>query len=428
MLPGPGFSDLADREVGIWGFGVEGRATLRALTYAGVTPRIIADDSPREGESVATPTALSELLRCAVVIKSPGISRYRPEVARLESEGVLVTSALALWMAHHDLSRLIAVTGTKGKSTTTSLIAFLLHAVGEEASLAGNIGTAPYDPDFVDDGRWIVLEVSSFQATDLRRCPRYVALTALGSDHLDWHGDLETYRRDKLSFLDWSDPHLSVLSADPTLASLAVSGDVIRLDEPGAALHELARLLGLVGEHNVRNLDLAVEVVSRATGLSRSTLLDLASEHQGEFSPLPGRLSVVHRAQGHVYVDDGLATSALPTVAALDVFEGPVALICGGFDRGVDYQPLADALAQRPLIHLITTGPAGRRLGVLARSLGVSVLDATDLAEAVHLAREVIAQGTILFSPAAPSFDAYDNWAERSADFTRLARATTPRS
>ncbi len=417
-----GFSDLVGREVGVWGLGVEGRATLRALERLGVTPRVVADDHPRIGESVSSGDAFDELRRCHVVIKSPGLSRYRDDLVALEGAGVLVTSALALWMHDVSLERLVAVTGTKGKSTTASLVAFLLRSADQPVNLVGNIGVAPYDPDLADEGGWYVLEVSSFQATDLRRCPRTVGLTSLGSDHLDWHGDEATYRRDKLSFLHLDDSHVTFLSADPSLQDLELPGDVRRLGSPDDTVASLARTLRLVGSHNARNLDLAVHLVASVLQRPSEEVVRLARDRHEEFTPLPGRLSVVAHDGEITFVDDGLATSVLPTVAALEVVSGPLVLIAGGFDRGVDYQPLVDALSRRNDVHLVTIGPAGARLGELARRSGLDVLDAGDLASAVGLARGLLERGTVLFSPGAPSFDAYDNWAERSADFTRLAR------
>jgi UDP-N-acetylmuramoylalanine--D-glutamate ligase len=125
------------------------------------------------------------------------------------------------------------------------------------------------------------------------------------------------------------------------------------------------------------------------------------------------------------YVDDGLATSALPTVAALEVFaDVPVALIAGGFDRGVDYAPIAEALARRKApTFLITMGGAGQRIGLATREIApkLSQVDVASMGEAVRVARSlVVGGGIVLLSPGAPSFDQYRNWEERSDDFTNV--------
>jgi UDP-N-acetylmuramoylalanine--D-glutamate ligase len=159
-----------------------------------------------------------------------------------------------------------------------------------------------------------------------------------------------------------------------------------------------------------------------------------------EFHPLSGRLTLVasEMINGATvrYVDDGLATSVLPALAALEVFrDEPVALIAGGFDRGVDYGELADALCSREQrTTLITIGNAGLRISaeVRRRRSSLTQRTASTMREAVQLARASIdSGGVVLLSPAAPSFDLYHNWEERSADFTSIVRSlvsTTPTS
>lgn len=424
MLAPRGFADLVGRRVGVWGFGVEGHSTLRVLEELSITP-IIVDEAPARPAGVLAldDGGLAALQSCEVVIKSPGVSRYREPVRELLDAGVVVTSALALWMHTHDRNRVIGVTGTKGKSTTTSLVAFALRAVGHDAVVAGNIGVPPYDPDFDDHGQWIVLELSSFQAVDLDTPPGIIAITSLGSDHLDWHGDLERYHRDKLSVTWREGDHVTLVSSDPSLTGVSVGGVVTHLGELDETTAALAEELRLLGRHNEHNLQLALAVVARATGTDLSDVMALVSDHARDFDPLPGRLSVVYRDEHLVYVDDGLATSVSATSAALAVFEGPLALICGGFDRGVDYGPLIATLAaRRARTIVVTLGPAGERIGELAGATQLQVHRASQMAMAVELARHHLGDGTILLSPAAPSFDAYVNWQERSNDFTRHAR------
>ena len=145
------WSALADASVGVWGLGVEGRASVRRLRAMGCVP-VLVDDAPGapaiDGlEVLATGSAgLDALLRCDVVVKSPGISRYRPEVARLEAAGVAVCGGLGLYMAEADPARVACITGTKGKSTTTALAVHLLNGLGYRARAGGNIGHPPWDP------------------------------------------------------------------------------------------------------------------------------------------------------------------------------------------------------------------------------------------------------------------------------------------
>ncbi|HTB08720.1 MAG TPA: hypothetical protein VK704_02820, partial [Acidimicrobiales bacterium] len=198
-----------------------------------------------------------------------------------------------------------------------------------------------------------------------------------------------------------------------------------------------ANALGLIGEHNDSNVALALAAVALLTGTDESTLRERVRARASEFEPLSGRLTLVAHERGDGttvrYVDDGLATSVLPTLAALDVFgEEPLALIAGGFDRGVDYSELAVALCARECeTTLITMGNAGLRIGdaVTQHCHDVTQHAATSMGEAVHLARASLTQGgVVLLSPAAPSFDQYRNWEERSADFTHIVRALVDKS
>jgi UDP-N-acetylmuramoylalanine--D-glutamate ligase len=430
-----GFADLAGQRVGIFGYGIEGRSTRRRIE--GVASAIVlVDDAVVDPEVIVTSNGGLEALRgCDVVLKSPGIPRRRADVLDLEHHGVCVTSSLNLWL--HDIarSRVVAITGTKGKSTTTALVTFFFQCLGEEALRLGNFGQPPYDPDLDVSKGWLILEVSSFQAVDIDLAPAVVVVTSLGSDHIDWHGSLEAYRRDKLSLTRTSGAHHTLVPESPTMRQYAddLGGDVefVATDETN-----LAAALGLLGAHNNTNVALALRCVAllsdRSVDEIRARVLDSASS----FEPLRGRLtpvaSEVVDGQTLRYVDDGLATSSLPVVAALEVFiDEPVALIAGGFDRGVDYGALAEAIAARrsPTV-LITMGDAGKRIGeeVARRSPMILQIDVASMRDAVSEARSALGnRGVVLLSPGAPSFDLYKNWEERSEDFTAVVLELTRR-
>lgn len=418
-----GFADLAGRRVGVFGYGVEGRATvarLRDLT----TDLVVVDDAPPGdlGDVLASADGgLDALATCEVVIKSPGIPRRRADVIALEEHGVVLTSALDLWLHEVDLSRVVAITGTKGKSTTTSLVSFFVRVLGEEAHELGNIGQPPYDPALDLSSGWLVLEVSSFQSVDLTVAPALVLVTSLGADHLDWHGGLDQYHQDKLTITRASGEHVTLIADSPVFAHARtwLGGDV-RVAPPDSS--GLARALGLLGAHNDHNVGLALAASALMTGRDVESVRSEVTRRAREFVPLRGRLTLVasHEVPGGVirYVDDGLATGPLPTLAALEVFhDDAVALIAGGFDRGVDYGELAAALrGRRRPTTLVVMGAAGERLA--ASCDAIPLVHASDMSTAVRAAHERVARGgVVLFSPAAPSFDAYRNWSERSDDF-----------
>ncbi len=420
-----GFADLAGRRVGVLGYGREGHATEARLRQVGAEV-VLVDDDPAVGVLVTAAGGLEALRTCAVVLKGPGIPRGRADLVALGAE-VTVTSALNLWFGEVDRSRVVAVTGTKGKSTTTALTAFAFACLGVEATALGNIGQPPYDPTLPASAGWSVVEVSSYQAPEIAWAPAVVVVTSLGSDHLDWHGSLDQYHRDKLAITRAAGPHVTLIPDQEELTGRRelLGGEVVvvtTLARPRAAdLH-------LAGAHNERNVALAVAAAARALGRPPAEVAEALAAGADAFVPLPGRLSVVAQRGPWRFVDDGLATAPLPAIAALDVFaDEPVALLAGGFDRGVDYAPLARALAARTSpTALVTLGPAGERIAASVRALApaLRVVAAGDLDQAVRIARDLLPTGgVVLLSPGAPSFDRYRNWEERSADFARAARS-----
>src|SRR5580698_1212640 len=146
VRPRLGWSDLRGARVGVWGLGREGSASLRKLRELGVEP-VLVDDNPTEPEVRATADGgLDALAACEIVIKTPGISPYGPEAAGLRQAGVILVGGLGLWLQEADRDRVVCVTGTKGKSTTSSVIGHLLAGLAYRALVGGNFGAAPYDP------------------------------------------------------------------------------------------------------------------------------------------------------------------------------------------------------------------------------------------------------------------------------------------
>ena len=357
------WSDLAGARVGVWGLGHEGHANVRKLRALGVEP-VLVDDHPGQPDVLATGRGgLAALERCDVVVKTPGLSRYRPEVAQLAALGIPVAGGLGLWLADQDqaaLRRILCVTGTKGKSTTASVTGHLLTGLGYRCLVAGNIGVVPYDPDVAGDYDYWVIEVSSYQATDLSCSPPVVAVTSLHPDHLDWHGGVEQYYRDKLSMCSQPGAELTVANGDSDLLRQRegllgprvtwVSAD----DDPDADWMEP---LGLPGRHNRRNALIARCCLGAlgVPGAADAAKLRAAAE---SYQPLPSRLTAIRTVAGVTFVDDSLSTNVLPTLAALEAFEGRrVALIVGGHDRGIDYAPLAAGLVARAWPTLALTIP-----------------------------------------------------------------------
>ena len=437
-MPSPpprSWADLAGRTVGIWGWGIEGRVAQRLLRAQGVVPRIV-DDAPSEAGVLALADGgFDALAGCEVVVKSPGVSRYRSEIVDLERRGVQVAGGLGLWMEGVERRRVLCVTGTKGKSTTVSIIGHLMAGLDQRCFVGGNLGIPPYDPGAPTDVDWWVIETSSYQVTDLWSAPPTVAVTSLHADHLDWHGSPERYYADKLSLCRLPGVRRTVANGvDPLLrAHAAALGDQVEWITPPLAGPTPAwvRTLGLLGAHNVTNalIARACMVALGVPGADDDARLEAAA---GGFGGLPARLATIGTVDGVRFVDDGLSTNVLPTVAALDAFaEARVALIVGGFDRGIDYTPLATALATRRQPTLVLTVPdVGARIGaaITAGTAGgaaagrrlaeVEIVACADEDDATRRgwawARP---SGVVLLSPAAPSYGRYRDYTQRSAVF-----------
>jgi UDP-N-acetylmuramoylalanine--D-glutamate ligase len=387
-----------------------------------------ADVGPGTGDGL-----VAALSGCDVVVRSPGVSIYRPELRALLATGTRVTTATALWLAEHGAAGVIGVTGTKGKSTTAALAFQLARGAGRTALLAGNIGVPALDLLDEQPAEVTVLELSSYHTADLEIGPEVAVVTNLYREHTDWHGGEHAYRADKLRVLGLPGVRVAVLSArDERLAALDVEVETVHFGLPGGwdvldggvalrgELLAAADELPLRGEHNVLNLCAALTALE-ALGVAPP---QLPAALDG-FEPLPHRLETVLERDGVAWVNDSISTTPESTIAALACFPGrELILIAGGQDRGQDYTQLAHALAERGAT-LMGVPSTGERLLDAARAAGVQparAIAAEDLREAVELARALAQRGaTVLLSPAAPSYDNYRDFEQRGERFRALA-------
>lgn len=377
-----------------------------------------------------------------VVVKSPGISPNKPEVQFAATRGTCFIGGTALWFAVHaddgTMARTCCVTGTKGKSTTSSLLAHLLRAAGLRTALAGNIGLPLLELIDASAEAWAI-ELSSYQTRDVAASgarPAIVIVTNLFPEHLDWHGSEARYIEDKLALVTEARPHVAVLNAaDPRLARLALPdseirwyGDASGWHLRGDALHRGDALvmdttaLPLPGRHNRSNL-CAVLTALEAFGLDAMAL----APHAASFQPLPNRLQPVGTRDGILYVNDSISTTPHATLAALELYrDRPVAVLVGGHDRGLPWDEFANAMRAAAPAAIVTMGQNGPRIHALLASVAAEagfVLEAAnDLAGAMDKARAALPSGGVmLLSPGAPSFGDYKDYVARGRHFAQLA-------
>jgi UDP-N-acetylmuramoylalanine--D-glutamate ligase len=429
------FSELDGRSIGLWGLGRETRSLAeqtRARLPGARIEVVVADEAPGlDGVRLVPQTdALAALRECDVVVRSPGVSIHRPEIAALAEHGVRVVTATGLWLAERGGRRVIGITGTKGKSTTATMVAHLVRASGLQAHLAGNIGRPVLDLLDARDDEWAVVELSSYQIADLAIGPEVAVVTNLFREHVDWHGDEATYRREKLRLLALPGVDARVTPAGPEFAAAAGAARVVHFGiqsgwhvaedgiHDGTALAVPTASLPLRGRHNAENLCAALASLD-AAWIPRPPL----PEAVDGIAALPHRLQTVHDGGGVEWVDDSISTTPESTIAALDAYpDRPVVLIAGGLDRGQDHAALAARLAERDAV-VLALPVTGARLAQAARAAGaVRVSEVADMAAAVAAARAAAEAGAVvLLSPAAPSYNSYRNFEERGDHFAALA-------
>jgi UDP-N-acetylmuramoylalanine--D-glutamate ligase len=442
-------SQLDGRRVGLWGWGREGRAAYGAIRaqlprlpltlFCSATEALEAgafDDALLAMETEATAARLAAF---DVVVKSPGISPYKPEALAAAKQGTRFIGGTALWFAEHPQARTLCVTGTKGKSTTTALLAHLLRAGGHCTALAGNIGLPLLELQDGDAAAFWAIELSSYQTGDVAASgvrPQVAVVLNLFPEHLDWHGSETRYVEDKLRLLTEARPRIAVLNAgDPRLATLQLPDSDVRWFGRGDGWHlrgdALFRAetfvmetdtLPLPGRHNRGNL-CAVLTAIEALGLDATTL----APHAASFRPLPHRLQTLGTRDGITYVNDSISTTPHASLAALDLFrDRRAAILVGGHDRGIDWQAFADAMRAHAPLAVVTMGQNGPRihelLAPIAAQAGFTLGAAAELADAMQQARAALGEaGLILLSPGAPSFGAYRDYVARGRHFAELA-------
>ena len=452
-------SQLEGKRVALWGWGREGRAAYGALRAPGRESAIAGSEgraplsltlfctAHEAGQvralgdralQVETEATAARLSAFDVVIKSPGISPYRPEALTARESGTLFIGGTALWFAERPEARTVCVTGTKGKSTTTALLAHLLRAGGHRTALCGNIGLPLLELLDGDAELWAI-ELSSYQTRDVAASgvrPEIAVVTNIFPEHLDWHGSEQRYVEDKLALLTEARPRIAVLNAgDPRLAALRLPDSDVRWfgsadgwHMRGDALHRGddfvldTRDVPVPGRHNRGNL-CAVLTAVEALGFDGAAL----APHAASFRPLPHRLQTLGVRNGITYVNDSISTTPHASLAALDVFrDRRVALLAGGHDRGLDWSGFAEAMKTHAPAAIVTMGQNGPRihdlLAPVARAAGFALTSADDLAEAVATARDALAgEGVVLLSPGAPSFGPYRDYTQRGRHFAELA-------
>ena len=436
----------------IVGLGRTGLSVARYLSRHGVPVAIVdSRDAPPALEELRTalPADVALFLggfregafeRAEQIIVSPGVALSNPLIAAARARGIPVIGDIELF-ARVAVAPVVAITGSNGKSTVTTLLGAMAQQAGLVARTGGNIGMPALDLIEETEPDLYILELSSFQLETTRSLKPVAAVVLnISADHMDRYSDLGAYAAAKqgiyhqagVQVVNADDPVAAAL-ADPQRTVVHFTRDVPAPGEYGICLeqdipwiahgeHPILPVseIGLSGTHNIMNA-LAALALGEVVGLPRQAMVETLREFHG----LPHRMQLVARRRGVRWYNDSKGTNVGATLAAIDGVAGRVVLIAGGDAKGADLAPLAAAMRDKGRAAVLLGRDAPRLQAVLPE--GLPVERAADMAEAVHRAAALAQAGdTVLLSPACASTDMYRDYQERGAVFSAAVRGLEP--
>ncbi|MBO4212408.1 MAG: UDP-N-acetylmuramoyl-L-alanine--D-glutamate ligase [Oscillospiraceae bacterium] len=451
------FEQFKGKRVLVLGLGVSNRPLVRLLLRYGIevsccdkTPREKLDPELLELEARGAKLHLGEHylegLSGDVVFRTPGLHPDTPQIRALRESGARISSEME---AFFELcpGQIIAVTGSDGKTTTSTLISELLKKQGFRVWLGGNIGTPLLDrADEIRPEDFVVLELSSFQLMYFPYSPSTAVITNLSPNHLDIHKDMEEYTRAKENiYLHQTAQDVLILNRDNEIThsfAAKARGQVLefsRLTEPerGVFLHDGAiwrkgerveKLLEqsdilLPGIHNVENYMAAILAVGDR--VTAETIRAVARS----FGGVEHRIELVREKDGVRYYNDSIASSPTRTIAGLRSFRQKVILIAGGYDKHVPFEPLGPEIVEH-VKTLILSGATALKIEAAVRSApnytpgSPEILREEDFYEAIRLSSRVAEPGdVVILSPAGPAFDKFKNFMVRGQEFKKTVRS-----
>mgnify|MGYP003461013949 CR=1 FL=1 len=381
-------------------------------------------------------------LEVDIIFRTPGMSFYLPEITAARKKGIAVTSEMEVFF---DLcpATIFAVTGSDGKTTTTTLIAEMLKAQGKTVHVGGNIGK-PLLPeiDNIKPEDFVVVELSSFQLISMRKSPDVAVVTNVAPNHLDVHKDMDEYVQAKKNvilhqnafsrtILNYDNEITAGFKDDVRGQSLGFSME--RPVKNGAWLDGNGMLhmsyrgidapimhrdeIALLGDHNVANYLTAIAAVWGYVGAEE--IRKVAKE----FTVVEHRIEFVRELDGVKYYNDSIATSPTRTIAGLKAFNQKVILLAGGYDKHIPFEPMAPIVNEKVKL-LILCGPTAEKIEKAVKTdptynpENIEIINTANLEEAINTAKEKAVDGDIVtLSPACASFDAFPNFAARGNFF-----------
>ena len=439
-------ASFKDKKIAVLGLGVSNRPLVRLLLEAGCavtgcdrTPREKLEEEVLELERLGCTLSVGDgyldAVEADLLFRTPGMHPGHPAIEALRQRGAKVTSEMEVFFEVCPCD-IIAVTGSDGKTTTTTLVSEMLKAGGRKVWLGGNIGTpllplvrqmAPQD--------LAVVELSSFQLMDMERSPGRALITNLSPNHLDVHKDMDEYVESKKNIYRFQDREgLLIVNADNAItAPLRGPGETRAFSRQGRAHVEIrdgiifrgeeavlsvADIL-LPGVHNVENYMAAIALVE---GLTSDEAIRTVAKN---FGGVEHRIELVRVKDGVRFYNDSIASSPSRTIAGLRSFPEKVILIAGGYDKNIPYDVLGPEVCAhvKQLFLCGATGPKIRAAVEAAEGEKPEIFDCADLEAATRAAAAAAREGdVVIMSPASASFDAFKNFMVRGEFFKRIVK------
>ena len=428
-------SDIKDKNIIIWGMGTEGMAVKAYFEKHNIGKKIYTYD-----DTDGVDRLYNIAKQADIVVRSPGVSIYKPELIKLKSDGLKFTSSSNIFLKeirhNHPNTKIIGVTGSKGKTLSVSMLYHMLSQMGLKVALGGNIGKALIEL-LDDDNDYIIGEFSSYQASDIQDSPHIVMFTNLFSVHTDWHQGHEGYCRDKVHLA--FNAQIAVVNQNNSelmqycgqLPNKTYYGNKEGFYALGKELYYQGEVvcnidnLQINGNHNMENLA-GVMTVIKSLGLDwRKALATLPS-----FAQVAHRLQDIGSFNGVRFINDSISTAPEAAIGGMQSFDDNMAIISGGTINRQDYTDYAKFIESNPKVKVaVTLFQCGPQIAASIRAhvkrQDFKLFEVNSMEEAVVTAYNEIKQqnGTlVLFSPTAPSFGFYKNFIARGEDFIKCVQ------
>lgn len=425
--------DLQDKNIIIWGMGTEGIAVKEYFIKHKIGKNIYEYNDSDGNEKLEELAKISD-----VVIRSPGVSIYKPEFQMLKEYGIKVSSSSNIFLKEMKQrnTKVIGVSGSKGKTLSVSMMYHMMKSLGLKVALGGNIGKALIE--LIDEENdYIIGEFSSYQASDIKLSPNIVMFTNLFSVHSDWHKGHEAYCKDKVHLAYNAD--ISVVNANndelvkytqdlPNISYYGKKDGFYAIDKElyyqGEVVCNIDDLQ-INGNHNMENLA-GIMTVIKSLGLDwRKSLSFLPS-----FEQVAHRLQDIGTIDGIRFINDSISTAPEAAISAMKSFDNNMVIISGGTLNQQDYTEYAKFIDENPKVKIVITlfqcGPQiADSIRKYVKRDDFILIEAKNLSEAVEKAFEGVklAKGNlVIFSPTAPSFGYYKNFMERGQDFINCVK------